>query len=594
MNKKIFCSTVCAALFLTSVNAISLRDSVEKTITTNPNIIAESKNQEAFKMYVDEREGRYLPTLDIEGYLESSKEERRYDTGSSSDTYGSKDGYNAAIILRQYIYDGGLTPSQVSETKHQDRANRHRSLYAIENTILETVKAYNSLVQSDEILLLTEDMIKVHEENLITAKEKEEISGEVLETYQVSSKLYFMTDRFIEEEDIKESGIALFKKYTGVEPSGKTCRPLINEKALPSDLEQLTKKAVLQNHRILEQIEKIKIQREKIAQYDATFLPSLNIELKASYDDDLEIAENGVVEDRYARLNLNWNLFNGNRDNIRSEQESIFLQEQKKTLDDITNDVVKEIKSLYSKFNKNKKRIDALKKYVEANANIIEVYKSEFEAGTRTFVDILDAESELYNSSRTLINIEQAAINNYYDLLFNLSILSDTILREENQDCSTVTPRKIYFKPKNTDDGIDDDLNGLISDSDSNIIKNELNFEDEVKSEKKTNSISFKSKNKNNPLKSFLEAPTNFYTINIATTNSIENTHKILKSNSLEKKAISFEFGKDMTKTKILYGVYSTVTEAKNELANLGKDILVNKPYIDNISKHKALYSKYN
>ena len=46
-------------------------------------------------------------------------------------------------------------------------------------------------MQSDEKLALTSEMIKNHEENLVIAKEKEEISGEVLETYQVSSKLYF-------------------------------------------------------------------------------------------------------------------------------------------------------------------------------------------------------------------------------------------------------------------------------------------------------------------------------------------------------------------------------------------------------------------
>ena len=49
-----------------------------------------------------------------------------------------------------------------------------------------------------------------------------------------------------------------------------------------------------------------------------------------------------------------------------------------------------------------------------------------------------------------------------------------------------------------------------------------------------------------------------------------------------------------MKNSKVLYGVYSTLTEAKNELKNLSKEVLSNKPYIDNISKHQALYSKYN
>lgn len=597
MGKKIILLSTCLSLFLSSLSAMSLRDSIEKTLTSNPDVMAERKNQDAFKLYVDEREGRYLPTLDIESYLESSREERKYDTGPNTDTTGRQDGYNAAIILRQYIYDGGATPSQVEETKHQDKANRHRSMYAIENTVLETVKAYNSLVQSDERLILSEDMIKTHEENLITAKEKEEISGEVLETYQVSSKLNFMIDRYIEEKDIKDSGIALFEKYVGIEPKGKICRPVMDESLIPGNIDSLIKKAVLSNHRILEQIEKIKIQREKISQYDATFLPSLNIELKASYDDDLEISENGVVEDQYARLNLNWNLFNGNRDKIRSEQESIFLQEQKKTLTEITNDVIKEIKSLFSKFNKNKQRVEALKKYVEANANIVDVYKSEFDAGTRTFVDILDAESELYNSSRTLINVEQAAINNYYDLLFNLSILSDSILRQENQNCATVEPRKIYFKPTQTDNKMDDDLDSLISESDSSIISKELGLDDNEKKETissdiktETTNLSFKQVEKLD----FLNADTKSYTINLRTTKDLSTAKNFISKNNLGDDAYSFAYGKELKNAKVLYGIYPSLTKAKLAMKELSSNVLNNKPYIENISKYQALYNKYN
>lgn len=188
------------AVLSVSSYANSLRDTVEKTLNNNPDIIAERKNQEAYRMYVDDREGLYLPTLDIETYLEASRIDKDYDD-ATPDVKASEDGYNAAIIFRQYLYDGGETPSQVSEMKHQNFANKFRSLYAIENTILETVRVYTDLVKFDERIVLSQSMLQVHEDNLITAKEKEEISGEVLETYQVASKLHFVTDSYIEEQD---------------------------------------------------------------------------------------------------------------------------------------------------------------------------------------------------------------------------------------------------------------------------------------------------------------------------------------------------------------------------------------------------------
>ncbi len=591
MRKKLLLVGISLSLFVTTAFSTSLRDSVEKALNNNPDIIAERKNQEAYRKYVDEREGKYLPTLDINGYIQSSKETRDPDNGDKETDY--KDGYNADVVVKQLIYDGGLTPSQVAESKFQEQANRHRSLYSIENTILETVKAYTGLVQFDERLAISANMIKIHEENLVTAKEKEEISGEVLETYQVSSKLNFVTNSYIEEQDLKESGIAKYVKYVGEEVQGNVCRPVIDETQIPRTLRDALKIATLKNHRILEQIEKIKLQREKIAQSDANFLPNLNLELKASIDDDLDNHDT-ETNDRYARLNLNWNLFNGNRDKIKSEQEKIFLQEQKKALDEITNDVVAEVKSLYSKYFKNKKRVEALKKYVNANVNIVEVYRNEFDAGTRTFVDILDAENELYSASKSLINMEYATINNYYDLMFNLSMLSDAILSSSNQNCSTVKPRTINYTPKKQNKTTNSELDGLISTKDSDIISKELGVV--TKTTRKVSSNTTNTMRVATPKKysSFLDAPRYYFTINLATKDGIREANRFIRDNNLGNEAFAFEFGPRMESAKVLYGVYRSVEEAKASMRYLSKEVLAGRPYIDNISKHQELYSKYN
>ncbi len=134
------------AYFITSSQAVSLRDSVEMALVNNPDIVAERKNQEAYKKYIDEREGRYIPTLDLESYLSKERVRDNRDSIPNDDKWLDKNGYNVAVIFRQYLYDGGLTPSQVTQTKHQELMNRYRSYYSIDNTILETAKTYNALV----------------------------------------------------------------------------------------------------------------------------------------------------------------------------------------------------------------------------------------------------------------------------------------------------------------------------------------------------------------------------------------------------------------------------------------------------------------
>lgn len=586
---KFACISVLASSFL---HASSLKESVEKVLSTNPEVISQKSNQEAFKKYIDERKANYLPRIDIDGRIEKSNSDKKYDRQTPpSIVNGSdqEDGYNFGIALNQMLYDGDLTPSQVREAKHNDLANKFRTENIIENVVYETIFAYLGLVQYDETLALTADMISTNEENLQIAKEKESISGEVLETYEVDSKLSFVKEKYLEEKDLKSSRISTFKRYVGIEPSGNECRPKMDLSKIPDNLQQLIELAVLRNNEIQEQIERIKAQREKIAQADSKFLPNLNLELKALTDNDLALNENGKENQVFGRINLAWNLYNGGGDYAVSQQEALFLKEQKERLDAITNKVVESMKVNYQRFLKNQERIDVLKNYVVANENIVEVYKSEFESGTRTFVDILDAQTVLYEAKKSLVNREFELYRNYYDMLLSLSMLSDTVLDPKNDVCSdskalasVVSEQKEYQKSENTSE-----LKALLGDEPTPI-KEELK-EDLIVEEREVVSV-LKSE-----YKSFLEAPEGYYTINITTTEGLDSAKRFVNMNSLNSNdSYVYPFGPEMKSAKVIYGIFKSVKEASLALENLPASVKANKPYIDNISKHQKLYSKYN
>lgn len=586
---KFACISVLASSFL---HASSLKESVEKVLSTNPEVISQRNNQEAFKKYIDERKANYLPRIDIDGRIEKSNSDKKYDRETPpSVVNGSEqeDGYNFGIALNQMLYDGDLTPSQVREAKHNDLANKFRTENIIENVVYETISAYLGLVQYDETLALTADMISTNEDNLQIAKEKESISGEVLETYEVDSKLNFVKEKYLEEKDLKSSRISTFKRYVGVEPSGNECRPKMDLSKIPDNLQQLIELAVLRNNEIQEQIERIKAQREKIAQADSKFLPNLNLELKALTDNDLSLNENGIENQVFGRINLAWNLYNGGGDYAVSQQEALFLKEQKERLDAITNKVVESMKVNYQRFLKNQERIDVLKKYVVANENIVEVYKSEFESGTRTFVDILDAQTDLYEAKKSLVNREFELYRNYYDMLLSLSMLTDSVLDPKNDVCSdnkalssVVSEQKEYQRSENTNE-----LKALLGDEPT-IVKDELK-EDLIVEEKEVLGT------QNSEYKSFLEAPEGYYTINITTTEGLDSAKRFVNTNSLSSNdSYVYPFGPEMKSAKVIYGIFKSVKEASLALENLPSSVKANKPYIDNILKHQKLYFKYN
>lgn len=457
---------------LFSLQATSLRDSIEDTLNNNPSIIASHINRDAYLKYVEQEEGDYLPTLDLDAYVEKSKTFNDPDTTPPQRGWSEKDGWNVALKLQYVLYDGGLTPAQVGEFQHRYNANKFRSIYDVENTIYETISTYIDLVEAQELLALAQDNIQIHEKYLDIAKEKEEISGEVLETHQVNSKYHSVLDRYLEQEKEQYTAQNLYKKLVGRELNGDICRPNIDEKIIPKNVKEAVEIGLRRSLKVNEQIEKIKEQREKIAGEKAAFLPTIKFELQGQWDNDLELEENGRQDIYRGRIYLNWNLFNGGKTIAATEKEKLFLKEEQKKLDEITSEVVEEINVAYYTYFNTKKRVDNLTKYVDDNYNILMVYKKQLADGTRTFIDILNAESELYRSDIDKINQEKDQYIAYYDLLNKMSMLSDAILVQSKQVCNkfVFTPRKRDFVDPNKDTSISDDLKELFLDTTSSNV----------------------------------------------------------------------------------------------------------------------------
>ena len=130
------------------------------------------------------------------------------------------------------------------------------------------------------------------------------------------------------------------------------------------------------------------------------------------------LAENEIKSNTYtAKVELKYNIFNGLVNSNRSEREVLFLKEAQAKLDVVTKSVLDEIAVAYETYNTSKKQIVELQQFIEENKQIISIYKDQFDAGTRNFIDVLNVEGDLYNSKANLINTEYNMYTAYYKIL---------------------------------------------------------------------------------------------------------------------------------------------------------------------------------
>lgn len=94
--------------------------------------------------------------------------------------------------------------------------------------------------------------------------------------------------------------------------------------------------------------------------------------------------------------------------------------------------------------------------------------------------------------------------------------------------------------------------------------------------------------------KRFLDAPKEYYTLNLATLPFEENTITFKEKNRSYIEIFTFPFGYDKVYYKAMGGIYKSYDEAQEALSNLPEQLLKNNPRIEQISIKQQLYKKYN
>lgn len=434
LKKITYSSVLVGLMFSTSLNATSLRDSIEQTINANPDIMAEHYNKKVNRANIKEQEGDYYPTLDFSTYLEDSRTEKDYED-TTQDTNQNKDGWNASLKFEQVLYDGGKTPSEIEQFRHKYYNIKYTSNAAVEDIILEITNTYLDLVLNQSLKAFGEFKVVAHEYYLKLAQEKEDISGEILDRLQVQSKIKSLIDSNLDQEVKNQKASSSYTKLSGKDILGNICRPIIDERLIPKTLDEAIDLALKSDNRIRAQYELIQEQKATINVQEAKFRPDLKFQLEAELDNDLKLAENGQQDIYKARIQSSWNFYEGGKDSIALEREKIAMLQQRKILDAIKSEVIDEIKGTYNTYFQMKKRIENLKEFVDINNQIVGVYNEQIKEGSRTFLDLLNAETEVF---RTRILLEEEEVNRYreyFSMMKGLNKLSDSVLAQKNQKC---------------------------------------------------------------------------------------------------------------------------------------------------------------
>lgn len=431
--KKIGTSFLLFALIGTNCSALTLQNAIEETFSVDHGILSNKYNTQAQEKAYEEKKSSYYPSIDLSNDTQRSNRKNDYKDSATDKT--NIDGNKAVLSVEQLLYDGGKTTSIVNEAESNYWSSVYDANAKNNEVILKVIKSYLQLSSFSEIESVLNYNKKAHNTALSIANNNEQISGELLETKKVLSMVSTLEDKIISNTNQKDESKNEFTKHTKIEKIDFLCRPTINESLVPKTLDEFLAVVLANNPKIKEQEKNLQKQSEKINQVLSRYQPNLKLKVEGIHDNDIELAEKGTQQEVVGKVVLNWNFYSGGGDDLSLQKEKLLQIKEKEILEKLKVDEIEKVKNIYSNYFSTKDRIANLKKTLAMDIDILRITNQQLEDGTRTFFDVLNAKSKLYDTQMNLIKQEHKFIENYFSLILEMGHLSDFIQNSSKDSC---------------------------------------------------------------------------------------------------------------------------------------------------------------
>jgi len=415
-------SLVAYSLTPTQSSAQSLQEAIQKTINENPQIQSTKSERLAVEHEINQAKSAYFPTIDIAagiGWEQSSNPTTR-GRGDGTVSYGREE---ASIQLRQMIFDGLATPSEVNRHKARTNSRAYTVFGQSEITALNAVEAYINVLRRQGLLSLAKENLLVHQRtnDQIQLRSQRGI-GKRADADQSNGRLALAEKNVLSEVGNLQDAETAFLRVIGELPSSlqEVSAPT---DALPANLDLAIEQAVA-NHPILKSAN-ADID-SAFAQHDtakAAYMPRIDFEAGASHNVDLDGIK-GKNEDATAMLRLRYNLFNGGKDLARRKETAKLINQAKDIRDNTYRQVVESMRLSWVAHQTINSQMNFFKLHRDSSIQSNSAYQKQFNIGQRTLLDLLDSANEMFVSKSAYTNAKYDELFAQYRILTSKGALN--------------------------------------------------------------------------------------------------------------------------------------------------------------------------
>ncbi len=409
-NIRKFLLLSCLAIVLSNnLQAQTLLEALAYTYKTSPSIEA----QRAYLRSIDEQVGiaksGWRPILSAEANVAHSEQKFKNYPGTKDFDYDNN-AYDAGLVLSQAVFSGFKTVSSVNYAKTLIKKGREALKNAEQNALLASAVAYVDVISSRAVLELQKNQEQVLGRHLISYQKRFKV-GELTKTDVAQSEARFeaaKTNRITAEGDLETATASYISAVGNMPPEKTTIEDLGG--LLPKDLSECL--AVMnENNPTL----KASQYATEASEYNVTLqkgflLPELKVNAGVGMQWEQPLPQ---IDDNYdgeywqvgARLSVP--LYQGGGEYAKVREAKQLSNQTRINMEQVKRDMTKITTQAWETYQSTKSSIVSIQAQIKASKMALEGVIREADVGSRTVLDVLDAEQEYLNNQVQLVTAKR-------------------------------------------------------------------------------------------------------------------------------------------------------------------------------------------
>jgi len=418
-------TTLISGMSGSQAHAITLKEALEAAYQTNPEIMASRARLAAIDETYHQVSAQSKTRLDLEGFYGASRRSRS--TIFSNRNVQEEDiGGELGLSLTKPLYQGGRVKALKKQSKAEIEAARQTLRSVQQKVFLEATTAYIDAVFDDEVLRLQHQHKAILDEmqNLVTTREEIGVGTET-DIWRIKSRASAIEGDITRAETNLNVSETVFRQVTGRAAEDMNWSQSLS---VPQSLDSAMIMARNNNPQLFEALSREESAAAAIDVAKSAYKPTVAL-VGSSFitDDRIEDLDNDFdVDGVTVGLNLRMPILNGGatKSRVKTARHELASRQFETALVERT--IKSAVEQSWTQYNGAQKVRESIRKRMDNAQKTYRNIKIEFELGTRTIFDVVEAEQDYLNSQVAFLQSRRDAERAAALLLASMG-MTDTI-----------------------------------------------------------------------------------------------------------------------------------------------------------------------